>query len=486
MDAQLADRIMENELFSQMTPEQVSTITNAMKKRTCKAGEVLVKKGQPMDSVFIVESGELTKVFPDGQRKAIRAGEVTGVLHFYTKDPAAADIVIAQDNTVVRTTSTEEFHKLLSAHQDIAEMYIGFLNRKVRRGLSVISKISNPSGGKTRIAFFDSKPYMKDAFGKLNNQEKFQFAITWLDVKLGPATAMLASGHQVVCCFVHDVVNAQVIDILHAIGVEMIALRCAGYDKVDVKKAYEYKMSITRVPAYSPYAVAEFAVGLMLTLNRKLHKAYHRVRDFNFSLNGFVGFDMRGKTVGVFGTGKIGYTACEILLGFGCKILAMDVFQNEDLKKKGVKYVDKDELLANSDIITMHAPLLPSTTHWLDAAAISKCKKGVLIINTSRGPLIETKALLDGILSGKIGGAGLDVIEGEESFFFENLEDATISDNTMVRLNSCSNVVLTSHQAFLTQEALENIADSTFNSVLEFVGGKKGDQLKNAVKEEYK
>jgi len=289
-----------------------------------------------------------------------------------------------------------------------------------------------------------------------------------------------------VCIFVNDVLNAQVSEILHSIGVEMIALRCAGYDKVDVKKVHELQMSITRVPAYSPNAVAEFAVGLMLTLNRKFHRAYQRVRDFNFSLNGLVGFDMRGKTVGIFGTGKIGYCAAEILLGFGCKILALDVYQNEELKKKGIKYVEKDEFLANSDIITIHAPLLPSTKHWLDSASFSKCKKGVMIINTSRGPLVDTKALLDAILSGQVGSAGLDVVEGEENFFFENLEDHTISDNTIVRLIACHNVVLSSHQAFLTEEALENIADSTLNSVLEFVLGKRGDKLTNAVKEEYK
>jgi D-lactate dehydrogenase len=305
-------------------------------------------------------------------------------------------------------------------------------------------------------------------------------------VELTQETAVLASGHPVVCVFVNDTVNGQVLETLKSVGVEMIALRCAGYNNVDLKKLYDLGMSVTRVPAYSPFAVAEFAIGLMLTLNRKIHKSYHRIRDFNFSLNGLVGFDMRGKTVGVFGTGKIGYYTIEILLGFGCKVLAVDIYQNADLVKKGVKYVEKDELLAQSDIITLHAPLLPSTTHWLNASAFGKCKDGVIIVNTSRGPLIDTKALLDAVLSGKVGGAGLDVVEGEEHLFFENLEMKTISDNTIVSLIACHNVVITSHQAFLTKEALENIADSTLGSVLEFVGGKRGDKLTNVVKQEYK
>jgi len=428
----------------------------------------------------------LKKKFNDHRKKSLNPGEVSGALHFFTQDPAPADLVVAKDGTEILRSTSQEFRAVLSANPDITNAYIAFLNRKVRKGMNVIAQVANPDSGKVRVAFFDAKPYMKEAFTKINKNTKYQFAITWLDVKLSQESAMLASGHQVVCVFVNDKVNAAVVDSLKSSGVELVALRCAGYDNVDLKKVIEAGLSITRVPAYSPYAVAEFAIGLMLTLNRKYHKACQRVKDFNFSLNGLVGFDMRGKTVGVFGTGKIGFFTIEILFGFGCKVLAVDLYQNEDLKKKGVKYVEKDELLSKSDIITIHAPLLDSTKHWLDGPALAKCKPGVMIVNTSRGPLIDTEALLEAILSGKVGSAGLDVLEGEDQFFFENMENESIKNNTLVRLIACHNVVITSHQAFLTQEALENIADSTLSSVAEFATGKRGDKLTNTVKQEYK
>jgi len=245
-------------------------------------------------------------------------------------------------------------------------------------------------------------------------------------------------------------------------------------------------MSITRVPAYSPYAVAEYAVGLMMTLNRKFHKAYARVHDFNFSLRGLVGFDMHGKTVGLLGTGQIGSCAANILLGFGCKVLAYDIKEDPEMKKKGVEYVSKEELYKLCDIITIHLPLLKSTQHLVNAEAFNQMKKGVYIINTSRGAIVDTKALLDAITEGKVGGAGLDVYEGEKSYFFEDKSNETIKDEILSRLVASNNVVITSHMAFLTHEALNNIATSTLDSIKEFSEGKKGSQLKNAVVQQYK
>jgi len=290
----------------------------------------------------------------------------------------------------------------------------------------------------------------------------------------------------VVCCFVSDVVNAAVMAKLKEGGVQLIALRCAGYDKVDLASAQQLGISVTRVPAYSPYAVAEHAIALLLALNRKLHKATHRTRDFNFSLEGLVGFDLNGKTVGLFGTGKIGQITAGILLGFGCKVLANDLYENADLKAKGVKYVGKDELLSSVKVLSIHAPLTDSTKHWLDAEALKKMQSDVLIINTSRGPLVDTAALVQALQAGKIGGAAMDVVEGEDGIFFRDNSNEPIGNPLIESLVNQPNVILTGHMAFLTKEALENIATSTLTSIKEFASGKKGEQLTNFVKAEYK
>jgi len=266
----------------------------------------------------------------------------------------------------------------------------------------------------------------------------------------------------------------------------MIALRCAGYDNVDLDACKKFGISVTRVPTYSPYAVAELAVTLMMALNRKIHKAYNRVREFNFSLNGLVGFDMHGKTVGLLGTGQIGVCAANILLGFGCNIIAYDIKEDAELKKKGAVYVTKEELYAKSDIISIHVPLLKSTEHMVNAEAFKQMKKGVLVINTSRGAIVDSKALLDALEQRIVAGAGLDVYEGEKGYFFENKSSEVILDPILTRLIGSYNVLVTSHQAFLTQEALSNIATSTLDSIKEFVEGKTGAQLKNAVIQQYK
>jgi len=361
--------------------------------------------------------------------------------------------------------------------------YVTFLHRKVRKTLNAIGSVrSHMAGGGAKIAFFDTKPYMKSVFVKVNEQKNYKFKFTWFEVRLSKQTAQLAAGHEIVCIFVNDKLDEEVAQTFAEMGVKMLALRCAGFDNIDLDALKKGKISVTRVPAYSPYAVAEFAVGHMLCLNRKFQKAYNRVRENNFELNNLVGFDMHGKTVGIFGTGKIGVCTANILLGFGCKLIAVDVYENKELIQKGVKYVTKDELLQQSDIITIHAPLLPSTKHWLDKEALTKVKKGVMIINTSRGPLVETAALLDALLDGRVGSVGLDVVEGETKVFFENHETEQIQDSTIARLIASPNVLLTSHQAFLTQEVLHAIAESTLASVKEFLDGKSGDDLTNAVK----
>lgn len=315
-----------------------------------------------------------------------------------------------------------------------------------------------------KVAFFDTKSYDRPSFehfGSLNGME-FKF----LEPKLTRDTVELAKGSDVVCVFVNDTVDADVIGRLHELGVKLIALRCAGYNNVDVKAAFG-KVHVVHVPAYSPYAVAEHAAALLLTSVRRIHKAYNRTRDFNFSLNGLAGFDLHGKTVGVIGTGRIGRIFTDICRGFGMDVIAYDRFPGD----YGIKYVSLDELFSRSDIISLHCPLTDETRHLINQDSISRMKKGVVILNTSRGALIDAEALLEGIKSRKVGAACLDVYEEEADIFFEDRSGHIMDDELLSRLISMPNVIVTSHQAFLTEEALSNIAETTVNNILSFFNG---------------
>ncbi len=311
-----------------------------------------------------------------------------------------------------------------------------------------------------KVAFYDAKEYDKASFEKYGSQHKIRFR--YLETKLNEDTADLARGCDAVCVFVNDTVNAEVIDRLHQHGVKIIALRSAGYNNVDVQAAFG-KIHVIHVPAYSPYAVAEHAMALLLTSVRRIHKAYNRTRDFNFSLNGLTGFDFHDKTVGVIGTGKIGRIFMDICRGFGMNVIAYDLFPAKD---SGIRYVSLDELFAQSDIISLHCPLTDETRHMIDSAAIGKMKKGVVLVNTSRGGLVDAEALLEGIKSRKVGAACLDVYEEEADVFFEDRSGHILNDDLLSRLISMPNVIVTSHQAFLTEEALNNIAETTVNNIL--------------------
>jgi len=311
-----------------------------------------------------------------------------------------------------------------------------------------------------KIAFFDAKPYDKVWFDKLNTR----FEIIYFDYKLSEETAQLAKGCKTACAFVNDDINENTINALYEVGVRLLAMRCAGYSNVDFKAAYG-KVNVVRVPAYSPYAVAEHAMALLLTLNRKLHKAYNRTRDFNFNIAGLTGMDLHGKTAGVIGTGKIGRIFIDICKGFGMKILAYDLFPAKDVD---FQYVDLDTLLNESDIISLHCPLTEQTKHILDQGAFTKVKKGVYIINTSRGALVDSNALLEALNNETVKGAGLDVYEEEAEFFYEDFSGTIMKDDTLALLVSRPNVLITSHQAFLTEEALENIAAITLQNVIDF------------------
>lgn len=313
------------------------------------------------------------------------------------------------------------------------------------------------------MAFFDTHMYEKEVFEIANCESKH--AITWFEPRLVEQTAQLARDHEVVCSFVEDKIDKFTISILKKFGIKMLALRSAGFNNVDVAAAKEAGMIVARVPEYSPYAVAEHAVALILCLNRKIHQAYHRVRDLNFSLEGLVGFDLHGKTVGVLGTGRIGKIFCQIMTGFGCHVIANDVAPLEELKKIGVRYASLNELFASSEIISLHTPLTRETLHIINKNAVECMRRGVMIINTGRGALIDCRALVDGLKTGKIGGAGLDVYEEEEGIFFHNLSGQVLLDDVLARLLTFPNVLITSHQAFLTREALTNIAKVTLYNI---------------------
>lgn len=321
-----------------------------------------------------------------------------------------------------------------------------------------------------RIAFFDAKSYDIESFNAVNKD--YNFDIRYYQERLSISTVPLAKGADVVCIFVNAECDAQVIDELINNGVKLIALRCAGFNNVDLKAA-EGRIRVTRVPAYSPHAVAEYAVSLMLSLNRKIYRAVNRTRDGNFTLNGLLGFDMYGKTAGVIGMGRIAKELIKILHGFGMNVMAYDLYPDHEFAKQyDVKVVSLDELYANSDIISLHCPLTPDTKFLINKDSIAKMKKGVMIINTGRGKLINTEDLIEGLRSKQVGSAGLDVYEEEREYFYEDKSDKMIDDDVLARLLMVPNVVLTSHQAFFTAEALHNIAVSTLNSVKEFAEGK--------------
>ena len=316
---------------------------------------------------------------------------------------------------------------------------------------------------KIRIAFFDAKDYDRDSFDQAADRERFD--IRYYETRLTKETCALADGCQAVCVFVNDDVDAGVIGELEKRGVRLVALRCAGYNNVDIQQAYG-RIHVVRVPAYSPYAVAEHAMALLLTSIRRIHKAYIRTRDFNFSLSGMTGFDLNGKTVGVVGTGKIGRVFIQICRGFGMQVIAYDKFPAPD---SGIEYVTLDELWQRSDIISFHCPLTDENRHMVNADTIARMKKGVVLINTSRGGLIDSEALVEGIKSRQIGAACLDVYEEEANVFFHDYSGHIVDDDTLARLISMPNVILTSHQAFLTKEALGNIAQTTLKNIEDFL-----------------
>ena len=314
-----------------------------------------------------------------------------------------------------------------------------------------------------KVAVFSTKPYDEQYLRAANAEHGHE--LTFLEPRLAPETGALAAGHEAVCAFVNDVLDRNVLEHLAASGVRLVALRSAGFNHVDLRAAGELDLTVVRVPAYSPYAVAEHAAGLILCLNRRIHRAYQRVREGNFALSGLLGFDLHGKTVGVVGTGTIGAVFARIMLGFGCRVRAHDPFPDAELQALGVEYVALEDLFAAADVIALHCPLTPETHHLVDAAALARMRDGVMLVNTSRGALIDTTAVIEALKSGKLGALGLDVYEEEEELFFEDLSDRVITDDVFSRLLTFPNVLITGHQAFFTAEALEHIAATTLANI---------------------
>ncbi len=319
----------------------------------------------------------------------------------------------------------------------------------------------------TKIAFYDTKPYDRKFFDAANRQ--FGFAVTYYEGRLTHASARLAEGFDAVCAFVNDDLGSAAIDVLVEKGVKIIAMRCAGYNNVDLKAA-EGRIAVVRVPGYSPYAVAEYAMAMFMTLNRSLHRAYNRVRENNFSIEGLMGMDVRGKTFGVVGTGKIGGIFAGIARGYGARVIAYDMFPNKELD---VEYGTLEQLYKESDVISLHCPLTADNHHMIDDLSLSLMKPGVFIVNTSRGKLIDTAALIDGLKTGQVGGACLDVYEEEGDYFFEDRSNVPLIDDKLARLLTFPNVLVTSHQAFFTREAVSNIAQTTLQNLDDYLRNNK-------------
>lgn len=320
-----------------------------------------------------------------------------------------------------------------------------------------------------RVAVFSTQPYDREFLETAN--VGFGHELGFFEGRLTTETVSLAFAVPAVCVFVHDVLDAPVISMLHAGDTKLIALRCAGFNNVDLLAAERQRITVSHVPAYSPYAVAEHAIGLILALDRKVHRAYARVREGNFELQGLLGFDLHGKTVGVVGTGRIGTVAARILAGFGCRVLAHDPHHNDEVKALGATYVPLETLLAESDVVTLHCPLTPETHHLIDATTLAQCKPGVMLINTSRGALVDTQAVVDGLKTGRVGALGLDVYEEEADLFYRDLSGEVIQDDVFSRLQTFPNVLITGHQAYFTREAMQAIAHTTLASIAAFERG---------------
>ncbi|KAJ3044393.1 hypothetical protein HDV00_002285 [Rhizophlyctis rosea] len=491
--------------FTTLPLQQRELIASKLKTVTLEANHTHIHDNQLVDSLYIIQDGELVvskKVkhnnggSPVGKATdvaTLKTGDFMGLCSLFKPYPSTAQLHTRTTTTLLKLSSTD-LTPLLSSNPQIALHLLAYLSQEIEEhrdhlmewsaiasltaATALTKGLSGSNLNPNKVVFYDAKPYMNKAFLEENERKGYGLEFEFVEAKLSSATVSLALGSKIVCCFVNDQLPSEVLTALRKLGIEMIAMRCNGTDNVDIPTADKLSLTLARVPNYSPYSVAEHAVALAMCLNRKLHRAYNKVSKADFSLNGLVGFDMHGRTVGVVGTGKIGQCFVDIMLGFGCNVLCYDVYEAPYLKNKpNVSYTTLDDLLSKSDVISLHAPLLPSTKYMLNEETIAKCKQGVLIINTSRGPLIDTKALIGGLKSGRVGGAGLDVYEGEKEYFYEDVRETGLRDDTLARLLTFPNVIVTGHQAFLTTDALGTIAATTCANIKEYLDGKRGKEL---------
>jgi D-lactate dehydrogenase len=457
------------EIFAHVGQTTVQEMADALEERSIPEGKYLFQEDDPGGFVFLVARGAL-----------MGPGEVGGLTSVALDRPRSATLR-ARRETEVLTIDRGRFLSLLDAHPDLVRSVLAFLGGKVRGKTALLATLMarGHDGAGAAVAVFDVKPYDRRFF---DEQAGDDISPHYLETRLGPETAGLAAGFRVVCAFVNDDLSAATIERLAAGGVELIALRCAGFNNVDLEAAGRHGVTVVRVPGYSPHAVAEHTVALILALNRKIHRAYQRVREGNFSLSGLVGFDLHGRTAGIVGLGKIGRTLADKLVGLGMVVVGHDPYADQAwAAEAGVALLELDELLRRSDVVSLNAPLTPETHHMIDAGAIKRMKASVMLINTGRGALVDTAALIEGLKSGHIGAAGLDVYEEESGYFFEDRSEQVITDDVLARLLTFPNVLITSHQAFLTEEALHDIADTTLGNIRAFLAGQRGGELENAI-----
>jgi D-lactate dehydrogenase len=469
------------EIFRLVEDETLEAVASALEERTLESGDLLFREGDPGGYVFLVARGrlEVLKETEDGLPVLLRVmdrGQVGGMTSTVVGRSRSATLR-ARGQVTVLTLPRDRFLDLLEQRPDLARSALAFLGDKVRRKTARLATLSarDQSGEGEPMAVFDTKPYDRHHLTEASGDE---LAPTFFEARLRPETAGLARGFRVVCAFVNDELGPDTLERLAEGGTELVALRCAGFNNVDTPVARRHRITVVRVPYYSPHAVAEHTVALILNLNRKIHRAYQRVREGNFSLNGLVGFDLHGRTAGVVGVGQIGRRVAELLKGFGMRVLAYDPAPDPDYARRaGIEYVELDTVFGESDVLTLNAPLTPQTHHMIDAAAIRRMKPGVMVINTGRGALVDTAALIDGLKTGEVGAAGLDVYEEESEYFFEDRSDAVITDDLLARLLTFPNVLITSHQAFLTRDALDAIAATTVENIRQYLAGRRGEEI---------
>jgi len=503
-----AIEILKENSASVLPDALIAAWAEAMESIEVKDGHIFVKEGDEIINVVFVESGKLIRtklsvpederagILAEGydkiQENSIKIDEVlpgsspTGVLHSYEAGNAAFATVTASGPCKVWIMPSEKFRAVISSKPEFGMFIMAAMAKRIRMESksirSLLEKVKKDDSGESdgnvvRILSYDSTSWVVENFDiavkQFNKENDLQIKIEYTTERLSAKSAHYASGYDVVCIFVNDTADADTIQILHKNGVQMICNRCAGFDRVDSKAALAYGVSLARVPAYSPYAVAEFSISLLMGLNRKIAKASARVKMSNFSLDGgLMGTDIHGKTVGIMGTGKIGQILCNIIKGFGANLICFDIFEADAIKEMGGKYVTKKELFAQSDMIFLMMPLLPPTRHTINEGMLHLLKPGVLLINSSRGGLVDTKAVLKGIQDGIIAGYGADVYENESDYFFQDWSAKSVPDPTLVALMGSNSVLLTAHQAFFTQEAVDDIVNTTLSNVKLFTEGK--------------